>query len=247
MLSFIFTDNWYNSLPLTKYMSFRRTYITDTLTSGRKYIPEGVMKKKLKKGEMISKSFNDISMIKWKDKRDVCMITNAFVPELVESVNRHENSKQKPNAIQVYNQIKPGIHQFDQMLSYHSVLRKTVRWYKKVWIHIFEISMANSFYLYVKNTTRSKFPEIKEFKESIIRVFIGPVKLSTKIQPQANFHYLCVMPTTEKKKILTRTWKHFSTKENRKESRSQCLECPGQPTLWIDQCFHLCHKNIGVA
>ena len=71
------------------------------------------MKKKLKKGEMISKSFNDISMIKWKDKRDVCMITNAFVPELVESVNRHENSKQKPNAIQVYNQIKPGIHQSD--------------------------------------------------------------------------------------------------------------------------------------
>ena len=52
------------------------------------------MKKKLKKGKIISKSLNDISVIKWKDKRDVRMITNAFVPELVESVNRHENSKQ---------------------------------------------------------------------------------------------------------------------------------------------------------
>lgn len=96
MLSFIFTDNWYNSLPLTKYMSFRRTYITDTLTSGRKYIPEGVMKKKFKKGEMISKSFNDISMIKWKDKRDVCMITNAFVPELVESVKDMKIQNRNP-------------------------------------------------------------------------------------------------------------------------------------------------------
>ena len=30
----LFTDNWYNALPLTKYMSFWRTYITGTLRSG---------------------------------------------------------------------------------------------------------------------------------------------------------------------------------------------------------------------
>ena len=90
----LLTDNQYNSLPLTEYISLRRTYISSTLTSDRKYIPVDVMKKKLKKGKIISKSLNDISVIKWKDKRDVRMITNAFVPELVESVNRHENSKQ---------------------------------------------------------------------------------------------------------------------------------------------------------
>ena len=50
------------------------------------------------------KSLNDISVIKWKDKRDVLMITDDFLSELVESANRHENSKQKPNAIHVYNQ-----------------------------------------------------------------------------------------------------------------------------------------------
>ena len=85
------------------------------------------MKKKLKKGEMISKSLNDISVIKWKDKRDLPMATNAFVPELFESVNRNRNSKRKPNVIHVCNQNMSGIDQSGQILSYHSGLRKTVR------------------------------------------------------------------------------------------------------------------------
>ena len=75
----LFPDNWYNSLPLKKYMYLQRTYITGTLRSDRKYIPVDVMKKKLKKGEMILKSLNNISVIKWKDKSDLRMTTNAFV------------------------------------------------------------------------------------------------------------------------------------------------------------------------
>ena len=54
-------------LPLTKLMSLQRTYITGTLRSHIvyiKYIPVNVMKKKLKKGEMIWKSLTDISVIK---------------------------------------------------------------------------------------------------------------------------------------------------------------------------------------
>ena len=55
-----------------------------------------VMKMKLKKGEMISKSLNDIFVIKWKYKRDVDMVTNAFILEVDESVNRHEIQNRNP-------------------------------------------------------------------------------------------------------------------------------------------------------
>ena len=149
-------------------MSLRGAYIMGTLRSDRKHIPVDVMKKKLKKGEMISKSLNDISVINWKDERDVRMITNAFVPELIESVTRHGNSKQKPDAIQVHNQNISGINRSDQRLSCHSGLRKTVRWYKKVGIHIFQIFFANLFYLYMRNTTRPKFSTMKEYKGAIV-------------------------------------------------------------------------------
>ena len=169
------------------------------------------MKKKLEKREMISKSLNNISVIKWKDKRNVWMITNAFVPELVESFNRYGNLKQKLNAIHVYNQNISSINQSDQILSYHSGLRKTVRSYKKVGIYIFEIFVANSFYLSMKNTTRPKS--------------------STKIKPEANFHYLCPIPATEKKKTPTRTWKHCLTKENRKKIKISVSEMPRSTSI----------------
>ena len=242
----LFTDNWYNSVPLTKHMSLHKTYITGTLRADRKHLPNQVTKKKLKKGEMVSNSWEDISVIKWKDKRDVSMITNAFVPEFVESTNRHGKSKQKPNAVHVYNQNMSGIDRSDQMLSYHSGLRKTIRWYKKVGIHMFEIFMANSFYLYIKNTNKPKFNGMKDFKESIIRYLVGPPKPTKFTKPQANFHYLCPIPATEKKKTPTRVCKHCSIKGRRRESRYQCLRCPEQPTLCIDPCFRLYHQSIGV-
>ena len=68
-------------------MSDRKTYITGTLRADRKHQPEVVSKKKLKKGEMVFQSSDDITITKWKDKRDVRMITDAIVPEIVETVN----------------------------------------------------------------------------------------------------------------------------------------------------------------
>lgn len=243
----VFTDNWYNSVPLTKYMTQRKTYISGTLRADRKHLPEEVTKKKLKKGEMIFRSSDDISVTKWKDKRDVRMISNAFIPELVETVNRHGKSRQKPNIVDIYNQNMSGIDRSDQMLSYHSGLRKTIRWYKKVGVHILEIFMANAFYLYKKATPSPKVKAMKGFKETIITSLVGQPKPSKHMQPQASFHYLAAIEPTEKKKHPARTCKHCSSNGKRRETRYICPRCPQQPALCIDPCFRIHHQNIGVA
>ena len=43
----LFTDNWYNSVSLTEYMSKRSTYITGILRADRKRNPSQVVGKKL--------------------------------------------------------------------------------------------------------------------------------------------------------------------------------------------------------
>ena len=214
----VFTDNWYNSVPLTKYMSDRKTYITGTLRADRKHQPEAVSKKKLKKGEMVFQSSEDITIIKWKGKRDVRRITNAFVPEIVETVNRYGKTRDKPNVVDVYNQNMSGIDRSDQMLSYHSGLRKTIRWYKKVGVHIMEILLANAFYLYFKLTPSPKVKSMREFKECIIQNLIGKPKPKKHMLPQASFHYLAPIPPTEKKKNPCRCCKHCSSNGKRKET-----------------------------
>ena len=108
------------------------------------------MKKKLKKGEMAWAQSDNVVVIKWKDKRDVHTISNARSPEIVHTTNRRGKELMKPNVIRDYNANMSGIDHSDQMMAYHSGLRKTVRWYKKVGIHILEILLTNAHYLYKK-------------------------------------------------------------------------------------------------
>ena len=109
----LFTDNWYNSVSLTEYMSKRNTYITGTLCGDRKRNPSQVVGKKLRKGEMVFMSLGDVSITKWKDKRDVCVISNAHVLTMMDSINRHDKSKRKPNIVHIYNNHMSGIDRSD--------------------------------------------------------------------------------------------------------------------------------------
>ena len=42
---------------------------------------------------MVSKSKGDMSVAKWKDKRDVLMISNAHVPKMTTATNPRGNEK----------------------------------------------------------------------------------------------------------------------------------------------------------
>ena len=99
----VFTDNYYNSVSLTEYLSRHSTYITGTLRADRKRNPKKVIKEKFQKGDMIWRSKNDITVCKWKDKREVLTISNAHNPEMVKISNRRGKEKMKPNIVRDYN------------------------------------------------------------------------------------------------------------------------------------------------
>ena len=103
----LFTDNFYNSVSLTEHMS--RKKITGTLRADRKRKPKQVISAKLKKGEMKWLSLGDVTVAKWKDKRDVRVISNAHTPEMVAVSNQRGVVRQKPNIVRDYNQGMSGI------------------------------------------------------------------------------------------------------------------------------------------
>ncbi|KAG8236992.1 hypothetical protein J437_LFUL017113, partial [Ladona fulva] len=53
-----------------------------------------------------------------------------------------------------YNTFMGGIDLCDQLLSYYPCERKTMKWYKKLAIHIFQLMLINSFILYNMYSTR---------------------------------------------------------------------------------------------
>ena len=64
--------------------------------------------------------------------------------ELVEVRNSNGKVTMKPNIVRDYNAGMSGVDRFDQMLSYYSALRKTIRWPKKVALHLFEMIIHNT-------------------------------------------------------------------------------------------------------
>ena len=101
------------------------------------------------------------------------MISNAHIPKMTTVTNRRGNEKQKTNMLKDYNNSVSGIDRSDQILSYHSGLRKTLRWYKKTGVHILEMFLTNIFYLHRKFSTNRDFSHLCRFQKNVTKYLFG--------------------------------------------------------------------------
>jgi hypothetical protein len=98
--------------------------------------------------------------IKWKDVRDVLFLTTAHEDMLVEAPSsRGTHCKIKPAAVLVY-KYKSGVNRYDQMLSYNSFARKTIKRWKKLFFHLFDLVMVNAHILHNKSSKQKMSLEI---------------------------------------------------------------------------------------
>lgn len=74
-------------------------------------------------------------------------ISNMHTLVMTETSNNRGIGRSKPNIVKDYNIGMSGIDKADQMISYYDSLRKTICWYKKVGVHIFNIIMHNAYAL----------------------------------------------------------------------------------------------------
>ncbi len=251
----LYADNFYNSVPLTKTLSSQNTYLCGTLRSNRKDNPKQVVNQKLLRGELSYLRSDSVIVCKWKDKRDVLTISNMHEVELVDVPNRNGKVSKKPNIVRDYNLGMGGIDRADQMMSYYSAERKTVRWYKKLGIHFIEIFIQNAYWMYLTKQNGQK-TDLLSFRATIVKYLAGKPtqeiatnninckkkKLNDTVH---NFHYLDPIPPTKSKMFPTKQCAECS-KKKRKESRYFCPVCPNKPALCVVNCFrdyHLTHTT----
>jgi len=162
----LYADNWYNSIDLAEKLLDRNTHLVGTLRKNRKRIPKEIVTTKLKRGEMIAKQNGlGVTVLKWKDRRDVLMISTKHGNSMNE-VQMKRGKKIKPNVIIDYNRGKGLIDVSDQIGAYHTCLRKGVKWYRKVAFDIIcNTAVVNAFSLYKAVTNNNK--SITQFREDI--------------------------------------------------------------------------------
>jgi len=129
----MYTDNWYSSISLVNELLSRSTNLVGTLRSNRKFNPKDVINVKLKKGEIkSSQNENNIVVMKWKDKRNVLMLSTTHKDNLVATTNKRVQQLFKPQMVLDYNKAKGFVDISDLRSSYHSPLRRSLKWYKKI-------------------------------------------------------------------------------------------------------------------
>ncbi|XP_050303751.1 piggyBac transposable element-derived protein 4-like [Anthonomus grandis grandis] len=121
----LYTDNWYTSVSLAKRLIDRKTPLVGTIRANRKGNPQEVIKEKLNRGGIVARQDNDKTVVlKWKDKRDVIMLSTKHDDSTV-TLAKKDREVIKPKVIVDYNQGKAFIDLSDQMSAYAPVLRRT--------------------------------------------------------------------------------------------------------------------------
>ncbi|KAL6418184.1 hypothetical protein ACFW04_011079 [Cataglyphis niger] len=159
-------DNWYSSIDLAEELIARNTHVIGIIRSSCRRISKKVVQKKLQQGEVFAKeNENGITLIKWKDKRDVLLLSTKHSVETA-IVRKKGYDIVKPKLVIDYNETKSSVDISDQMAAYNSPLRKTLKWYKKVAFELLlNTSVINALILY--NAQHQRPISIVEFRKRI--------------------------------------------------------------------------------
>ncbi|KOB52358.1 PiggyBac transposable element-derived protein 4 [Operophtera brumata] len=161
-------------------------------------------------------------VLKWKDKRDVLMISTCHADEQTMTTGRHE--RLKPNMILDYNERKKGIDLSDELASYYSPIRKTLTWYKKIAVDvIFGVAVINALYLYKKLNPQNK-RSLLQAQTDIVRKLVGVNIAPAVATPQQNS---TAGSSQQRQHVPPSPAQHFLQMLDKKDGKLQRRRCAG--------------------
>ena len=159
-------------------------------------------KAKLKKGEVNAYRSSELLAMKFKDKRDVLMLTTIHNEEMVPG--RRLAAHHKPRCIGDYNKYMGGVDRTDQLMQPYDMARKSLKWYKKLACHFLQLAMLNSFLVYKKDRGRKRF---LEFQHVISVLLFGTENDQPDIPREEN--------------VVRLTERHFLSKSHQQQTREK--------------------------
>lgn len=102
---------------------------------------------------------------RWKDKKDVHMLNSAVPHHMVSSIGK--NVPPKPLSVLTYNANMGGVDHSDKVTKPLVTERKSVKWYKKFYFHIFDLAVYNTYIIW-KTLDPSRDKGYKEFLITLI-------------------------------------------------------------------------------
>lgn len=255
----VYMDRYFTSPALFDHLWNSQTKAVGTVMSNRREMPKQHFSKKLKKGEKLSAQRDHLLAVKWRDVRDVHILTTANNDTMVELPRtRGDHQKTKPSAVADYNKYKIGVDKSDQMLSYYSFQRKSVKWWKKLFFHLFDLTLVNAHIIHRKKSRPAEKLRLHKFLQRVAEGLVAEVGQELAVESQQNMagrlvgrdHFMNRIPATNSKqkgwsqrtcKVCADKTKYQTGKAAHKYTTFYCKTC--NVGLCLGECFEVYHTK----
>nr|CAI5859199.1 unnamed protein product [Callosobruchus analis] len=221
-----------------------------TVRVNRKHLPVNVINdKSLKQHQTDFATSGDISFIRWIDrgKKPVTVLSSMHNPSSITTVRRTNAKGEKeevpcPVAVSDYNKYMGGVDKMDQMIERYSVVRKSRRWWMKIFFYFIDVAICNSFVIYKSSVTANGKKPISHlvFRSILVNELIGTFSSkqkkdvqNTKRLSNVGIHLPEVIKTYRRCALC-------STKRQEKRSNVLCSACN---VALCKGCFADFHKS----
>ncbi|GFU54698.1 piggyBac transposable element-derived protein 4 [Trichonephila clavipes] len=150
----------------------------------RKNYPKKLACPKMKKGDLSVKFGCGMTAMCWKDKKEVFMLSNMHDPDMSTSTLCNDRCE-KPGLLTSYNTNMGFVDLSDRMANSYTFGRKTLKWTKKLFFHLLDLTVLNAFILYKIKTGNNICHKI--FRLNLIRQLLQNENIETIItSPERN-------------------------------------------------------------
>jgi hypothetical protein len=225
-------------------------------------MPPDISSKKMKRGEYQTWSSNNILAIKWKDNKDVHLLSSKHERVNIIAMGKLRRKRgqepqeeiRKPKPVLDYQDGMKGVDLQDQVMALFLIMRRTVKGYRKLFFYLLDICVFNSFVVYCTFAKRKK--QYTDFRVAVTTQLLENVQLpdykvrgqpsssATPLRLQEKYwaHFPTHIPSTEKKKNPSkRCFVCSKQKKKRSETTWQCKKC--QTPLHLPDCFDVYHTK----
>ena len=167
----IYTDRYYSSVPLAQALLQKDTSFTGTMMKNRVDLPDAIRETSFRLQDDETRAFRAGSLltVAWRaatKKKPLIMLSSSCVHDSV-TVRSRRTTQRKPLVVDKYNHSMNGVDRADQYTVYYSFVRRSVKWWRKVFFWVMEVAVVNSYILYKCSTVRAM--SHREYRYSIIR------------------------------------------------------------------------------
>ncbi|XP_050553076.1 piggyBac transposable element-derived protein 3-like [Spodoptera frugiperda] len=205
----IYFDNFYTSLPLAYYLSKQGIHCVGTVQQNRlpncrlpdkntlmkTSVPRGTYEEKVAHHDGV-----DFSATVWKENKVVTLLSTYVGAEPAGKVQRFDKKlKQKidvpcPKVVQEYNMHMGGVDLMDSYLGRYRIKVKSKKWYMRLFYHLLDLAVINSWVLFKKNMSakgipKKQLPNLGEFRNELADALcnVGTSNGNKRGRPSNNF------------------------------------------------------------